>query len=192
MKNIYKFVIALLPTVLTTYILRELFPYTGLARVFDLPFIFALNSSIIFLGIIVTPKFNRFFTILTWIGITFLTVVIAVESWSQEFLPPVADQIRYSISAIQNYDNTAINDLKLPLSKGYDYDNETNYIEGAPERYVVALYKYRHQIPLDGSYYVYFDSDVEPNTPVRSIDEIPSKLEGHHKVIWWLLNILRK
>ena len=112
-----------------------------------------------------------------------LTVIIPLFLWEEENAPNAFKQIEYSISAINSFDHITRNDLDLPLSMGYDYDLfSDSTIEGAPERYVVALYKYRHQIPLDGSYYIYKEDDTE-DTSIKSIDEIPSKLAEHHKMI---------
>lgn len=94
-----------------------------------------------------------------------------------------------SISAIREYDQITIQELNLPLEKTYSSHN-------GPEMYVVSLYKYRKDIPLDGSYYIYRENELDElkywkDTSINNIDEIPNKLEGHHKVIWWYLKIFK-
>lgn len=177
-----KVIVALLPTLFMFYILIVLFPYTGLGRIVALPNIFILNTIIIILGIYITRKLNHRRNNFAWIAIVLLTVINTVVFYPQESSPSVTKQVLYSVSAINNFDNSPISDLDLPLSDDFD-------LKGESERYVVALYKYRQQIPLDGSFHTY--GDEYDDTSIRSIEEIPKKLEGHHKVIWWYLHTFR-
>jgi len=106
-------------------------------------------------------------------------VANTVTFYLQEFSPSVPKQVWYSVTAIKNYDNSTLSDMDL----------QKNEKEGAPERYVVALYKYRKQIPLDGSFHIYGDSDYPT---IRNINDIPQNLYPHHKLIWWYLEKFRK
>jgi hypothetical protein len=168
------YLLALLPTIFMFYILIELFPYTGLGRIIALPFIFILNFVIIILGIILTNKLTSGHKIWVWFVIVLLTVTNTVTFYPQEFRPSVPKQVWYSVTAIKNYDNSTLSDIDL----------QKNGKEGAFEQYVVALYKYRQKIPLDGSFHIY-GNDYSP--PIRNIDEIPQNLYPHHKLIWWYL-----
>lgn len=119
---------------------------------------------------------------MAWITIILLTVINTVVFYPQESSPNVTKQVWYSVSAINNFDNSRISDLDfLPSGE--------SELKGGSERYVVALYKYRQQIPLDKSFHIY--GEEYDNTAISSIEEIPKKLEGHHKVIWWYLNTFR-
>ncbi len=177
-----KVILALLPTLFMFYILIVLFPYTGLGRIVALPIIFILNTIIIILGIYVKHKYNHQRNILAWSTIVLLTIINSVLFYPQESGPSVTKQVWYSVYAINNFDNSTISDLDLPLSDKSD-------LNGKPERYVVALYKYRQHIPLDGSFQIYRE-DYD-DTSISSIEEIPKKLVGHHKIIWWYLHTFR-
>ncbi|MBP1993049.1 hypothetical protein [Paenibacillus eucommiae] len=187
-RSLMKVLIGLIPTLFMFYILIELFPYTGLGRIVALPSIFILNTIIIVLGVYITHRLNRkrLSYTLAWFTILLLTVLNTIVLYPQEFSPSVSKQVWYSISAIKNFDDSPIKDMKLPIS-------HTN--EGANEKYIVALYKYRLQIPLDGSYFIYreYKSDMSSNdTAIKTIEDIPTKLKGHHKLIWWFLETTRR
>ncbi|WP_342426611.1 hypothetical protein [Paenibacillus sp. FSL L8-0158] len=51
-------------------------------------------------------------------------------------------------------------------------------------RNLAALYKYKQQVPLDGTAYFYNDTDYHKDHPIRSLNGIPSELEPHHQFIW--------
>ncbi|MBD0384696.1 hypothetical protein [Paenibacillus sedimenti] len=190
--TVLKVLLALLPTLLMFYILIELFPYTGLGRIVALPFIFIINLTIISLGFIITRNLKRHRYFMAWFGIILLTMFISTALYPQESRPHVFVQMGYGFSAIKQYDQALSTDLDLVLST-----NSKRDVKNPEERYVVALYKYRDQIPLDGTYHIYRDNENGSipywrNTIVNSLDEIPSRLIGHHKVIWWVLKICRK
>lgn len=186
------FLLALLPTFIILHLLNLFFGATGLGRILVVPLIFCINIIIIIAGLTIASYSKKIYKGLVWGVMVLVTVMIPLFLWEEENSPNAFKQIEYSISAIRSYNHIPKKDLNLPLSKGFDYDSlSDNNIEGAPERYVVALYKYRHQVPLDGSYHIYREDDTE-ETSIKSIDEIPSKLEEHHKVIWWILERLKK
>jgi hypothetical protein len=183
--KLIKFLIAILPTLCMFYILIKLFPYTGLGRIIALPLAFILNSSVIILGIVITRNLKHTRYTLSWISIVLLTVLNTIVIYPQESRPNISKQILYSISAINNFDHSPLADLELPLSE--------SSIKGGHERYVVALYKYRQQIPLDGTYYIYRESSSYYfDTSIKSIDELPTKLIGNDKLIWWFLEKTKK
>jgi len=190
-KKILKFLLALLPTFLMFHLLNTFFWATGLGRILIIPQILCINIIIIIVGLIVASQIKKTYKWMIWGVMILLTLIVPLNLWSEENEPSVFKQIENSISAIRSFNHIPKNNLDLPLYEDYYDPFSSNSIEGAPEIYVVALYKYRHQIPLDGSYHIYREDDTE-DTSIKSIDEIPSKLEGHHKVIWWILEILRK
>jgi hypothetical protein len=182
--------IALLPTLILFFILIQLFPYTGLERIVALPLIFCLNATIIFVAITLLKNSNNLHYKLVLGVIVLLTIIITVALYPQPGGPSVFKQIANSISAINQYDQITIQGLNLPLEKTYSSHN------GDPERYVVSLYKYRKDIPLDGSYHIYRENELDElkywkDTSITNTDEIPNKLEGHHKVIWWYLKTFK-
>lgn len=179
------------------YILGKIFPFTGLAAIIVFPVIIMLNAVIIIGTIWLTKNVQRFGYILSWTATAILTVFITLAFHPQESRPNVFKQISYSINAIQQFDNSNIKDLDLPFS----VDNFSRYdcsIKDAQEKYIVALYKYRHTIPLDGSFHVYREErtgviSYDYDTSVKSIEEIPKKFRtGQDKLIWWTLKQLRK
>ena len=129
------------------YILGQIFPYTGLAAIIVLPVIFLLNAVIILGTIWLTKNVQRLGYKLCWTATAILTIFITLTLYPQEFRPNVLRQISYSINAIQQFDNSNIKDLDLPFSVD-DFSRYDCSIKDAQEKYVVALYKYRHTIPL--------------------------------------------
>ncbi|MGW8957059.1 hypothetical protein [Paenibacillus sp. NPDC055715] len=174
--------IALLPTLCMFYLLIELFPYTGLGRVIMLPFIFMINAVLIGLTVFLIRKFYSVFYIIILLVVVLLTLRITVSLYPQEFSPSIPQQINDSIAAINDYDHSLPADLEKPSFNTYQ--------TGANEKYVVALYKYRHDIPLDGSFHLYNnDSDEDA---IRRLEDIPAKLAPHHKLMWRYLENSQK
>ncbi|MGG3280071.1 hypothetical protein [Paenibacillus solani] len=114
-----------------------------------------------------------------------LTMFLSIAMYPQEHDPHVFKQIGNSISTIKEYDR--ISEMELGLSRAYKNNLIDN--QSVEDRYVVALYKFRDQIPLDGTYHLYQrENTYFFDTTITSIDEISNKLIGHHKVIWWYLD----
>lgn len=88
-----KYLLAILPTIITFFILIKFFPYTGLGRIVALPTIFIANSVLIFLGFKWTRNVNLATNMMVWIGIIILTLVIATVFYPQESAPNVIIQI---------------------------------------------------------------------------------------------------
>lgn len=171
---IFNFLLLILPSLLLLVLLIDLFPYTGLGRIISIPVTVIMNSLIILVCLTTTNK-------LLWIKITkilttfFITIWITIALYPQEFNPPVLVQSKNAIRAIQEVDNITREDLK------------TNGNVNNP-RYVVALYKYRDEILIDGTYQLYQRENVYfYNYSINDINEIPSNLIGYHKVMWWCL-----
>lgn len=179
---------ALFLTLIMLHFLGELFPYTGLQAIIMYPFIVIVNSLIILGAIFLTRKLNTLVYISTWIATFMLTIYIAMKSFPQDGGPGVFEQISYGISAIENFDRSPKTDLDLPKTT-VDFGRF-----GAEERYIVALYKYRNTIPLDGSFSLcQHVVSYNTNTTIKSISEIPKKFAtGHNKLIWWRLEHLEK
>ncbi|WP_237714622.1 hypothetical protein [Paenibacillus polymyxa] len=83
--------------------------------------------------------------------------------YPQEFSPSIPKQIKYSVAAILHYDDVTPADWE-----GYTYRPSRT---GESEKYVVALYKYKRQVPLDGTTYFYNDTDYHKDHPIRSLND---------------------
>jgi len=184
-KNLITYVFAISPTVFLLFVLVYLFPYTGLERIIALPAIIFINSTIILIVMAKSHVLIKHIKIMTWMITIFFTMFLSIAMYPQESDLPVIKQIDNSIITIKEYDRITLKELELINSLEHkSIDNQS-----AEDRYVVALYKFKDQIPLDGSYHLY-QQEVSYffDTTIKSIDEISDKLIGHHKVIWWYLN----
>lgn len=185
-KKFIQYGLSILPTILTFNILIKLFPYTGLARVGVLPGIFILNTFVILIWMVNSQKIKKRFRILIWIGIIFLTISISVLGYPQASNPHILTQSKHAMIAVENYENITKDDLELMENR----KNKKNI--NPDERYVVALFKYKHELPLDGTYKLYQRDPVYfYDSRIRSVNDIPDKLIGYHKVIWWYLKTFK-
>lgn len=178
-------------TIITLSILRYLFPYTGLAAIIAFPFIYIINGILIFTTILLSKKFNPKKFIVTWGISTVVTVFISMVLFPQEFRPNVFKQISNSISVIYDYESCPYSDIDILFSSNKDNNNNNN----TQERYIVALFKYRNSIPLDGSFHIYREDKLniigKENSAIHNINEIQNKLgTGQDKLIWWVLERL--
>lgn len=177
--------------------LSLLFPYTGLRAIVVYPVIIVLNSVLIFGTILLTKNINGvlFGLILSFVTVTM--VILTISLHPQEFRPNAFKQIAHSISAIKNFENSPLTDLDLPFTV-QDFSRYDCDMKDSEERYIVALYKYRNTIPLDGSFKVYREEKTgaisyDYDLSVKKIDDIPRKLKtGQDKLIWWILERLEK
>lgn len=179
------------------YFLGQIFPYTGLAAIIMFPVILLTNAVIIIGTIFLTKNVRQLGYILCWTTTALFTIFITLALHPQEFRPNVFKQISYSITAIQQFDDSNIKDLDLPFSVD-DFSRYECKIKDAQEKYVVALYKFRSTIPLDGSFHIYREEKTgvisyDYDTSIKSIEEIPEKFRtGQDKIIWWTLKRLGK
>lgn len=98
--TIFKFLLALSPTLLTCFLLMEFFPYTGLGRIIALPMIFFINILIITIGLVFTRYLKFVYKYILWFLIIPLTIFISIYIYPQEFNPPVINQI---LDKFKNY-----------------------------------------------------------------------------------------
>ncbi|MBP1903449.1 hypothetical protein J2Z32_000061 [Paenibacillus turicensis] len=97
----------------------------------------------------------------------------------QESYPSVYTQSIEAIKAISDFHQITLEDLEV---NGYK-----------EPRYVVALYKFKDQLLSMGTYQLYQKENVYfYNYSINDLEEIPLKLIGYHKVIWWYLGIANK
>lgn len=168
----------MLPSILVQYILIKLFPYTGLARIVTIPVTIIINSLLIVVCIVVCRKYR--YGILSVAVTLALSIWITIALYPQESDPSVYTQSIVAINAISDFDQITLEDL------------EVNGHKNNP-RYVVALYKFKDQLLLKGTYQLYQEENVYfYNYSINNLEEIPSKLIGYHKVMWWYLGISNK
>lgn len=136
----------------------------------------------IFIWIFFFHKIKRNVRIAVWIGIILLTISISIFGYPQESRPHIITQAKHAVIAIKNYENITKDDLNLE-------ENRKNRNRINPEeRYIVAIYKYKDDLPLDGTYRLYQRKPVYfYDSRIYNVNEIQAKLIGYHKVIWWYL-----
>jgi hypothetical protein len=183
-------------TIFVLHHLGELFPDTGLSIIVAYPLILFLNGLIILTLIQFTKNLQRLRYRIVWTVTTIFTTLIAIILYPQGHKANVFKQIGYSFSAIRHFDDSPITDLDLPFSVD-DFSWYDCKIKDSEERYIVALYKYRQTIPLDGSFHILRQektgTDLCEKTSIKSIEEIPNKfITGQDKLIWWTLELLEK
>ncbi|WP_316569098.1 hypothetical protein [Neobacillus sp. YIM B06451] len=166
-KVVLKAMAAILPTFILIELLVRLFPYTGLVRILAIPLILSLNIAFVAAAIFLTRKGTVLRNLLVWPVAILLTLITTTFFYPQESSPHVAVQIRDSITALKNYNGIKPEDLEK--------DDE--------ETYVVALYKFRKEIPLDGTFYLYGRKDEE-DEKIHTLADIPLKLYPHHRLVW--------
>lgn len=176
-KRLLILIVITLPSVFLQVVLINLFPYTGLERIITIPLTVVVNLmiTIICILLIKRKKSGKCLTITFALS---LTIVVTVGLYSQEFNPPILVQSINAVGAIQDYNQIHRSDLE---SNGHLND----------PRYVVALYKYKDDLLDEGIYQLYQRENVYfYSYSINELDEIPSKLIGYHKVMWWYLNLL--
>ena len=170
LKPLWYFLLLMLPTVIWTMLLIKLFPYTGLGRILTVPGTFIVNIIIVVASMFILYK-KVSYHIIKIIVVVCVTSCITIAFYPQESGTYVTTQVTNAITAITHIDEITRNDLA-----NADSNNDS--------KYVVALYKYRNEIPLDGTYRLY---NREYSYIIHSLREIPYRLEEYHKVVWWYL-----
>jgi len=174
LKALWYFLLLMLPTVIWTMLLIKLFLYTGLGRILTVPATFIVNIIIVVASMFFLYKKNWKNNVKI-ILVVCATSCITIAFYPQESGPHVTTQVKNAIHAITHIDRITKNDL-----------NKIDYTDDS--KYIVALYKFRNEIPLDGTYYLYNrDYDYTGTYIIHNLENIPSKLETYHKVIWWYL-----
>lgn len=83
--NLDKFVIAMLPSMITITFLILKFPNTGLGRIVYLPSIFFVNSMIVFICLLKIRKLNKILSLSLWVTIIIITIILSILSYPQEY-----------------------------------------------------------------------------------------------------------
>ncbi len=168
----------------------QLFPYTGLGRIIAIPMTIVANLAIIALGIFLSRKMKLPQFVIIWIVIIVITASNTITFHPQEYSPSVYKQIGNSISAIKNNVEMKKSSLYKPI-ESYDIEKRSPDKQ-TPEEYIVALHKFRAEIPLDGSFVL--DESVDKygvDPAIRNIEEISGKLVGHYEILWCYLDIFK-
>jgi hypothetical protein len=96
--NINKYLIGILPSMLTITLLINYYPYTGLGRIIDIPVILTINSMIIIVALLLSRNFKFATKSLIWIALFLLTIFISIFLYSQEDGSSVLQQILEKIN----------------------------------------------------------------------------------------------
>ncbi|KIL37637.1 hypothetical protein SD71_03300 [Cohnella kolymensis] len=96
--NLLKVLGAVIPSCILYFFLIKHFPNTGIARIFALPSIFVVNTTITTMGIIFAHRLNYARAAGMWIMIILLTLVLTVLLYPQEYGPSVATQLWNNIA----------------------------------------------------------------------------------------------
>lgn len=187
MKRIFiSSVATILITVIMIILMVQLFPYTGLGRIITIPMTIVVNLAIIASGIFLTRKVKLLQFVIIWIVIVIITASNTITFHPQEYSPSVYKQIGHSISVIKHYDEIEKSSLYKPI-ESQDVEKQSLDKQTSQE-YIVALYKFRDEIPLDDSFVL--DESLEKygvDPAIRNIEEISDKLLGHYRILWWYL-----
>ncbi|MFE5319248.1 S-layer homology domain-containing protein [Paenibacillus sp. NPDC056579] len=93
-KSVTILFLAMIPSIVTMFLLVEFFPYTGLGRIVSIPATLFLNITFFILLLIFTRNFkSRSFKCLLWIAAILLSILLAVVLHPQEYLPSVITQL---------------------------------------------------------------------------------------------------
>jgi len=93
-KSVTILLLAMIPSIITLFLLVEFFPYTGLGRIVSIPTTLFLNIALFIMFQIFTRNFkSRSFKSLLWIAAILLSVLLAVVLHPQEYLPSVVTQL---------------------------------------------------------------------------------------------------
>ena len=171
-----RFLFLLIPTILTTLLLIEFFPYTGLGRIVTIPFTFLINICIV--GIVMLIRYRKTWFVITKVSLTvIITTIITIYMYPQDSGITVVQQAQEAVQAIKQIDNL---DRMYLEYDGYNHEAE----------YVVALYKFRNELPMDGTYQLYNGENgtaYNYDPAIYNMQDIPKKLEHYHKLIWMYL-----
>ncbi|KOY16866.1 hypothetical protein AMS66_08315 [Paenibacillus xylanivorans] len=148
------------------------------------PLIVAINAGIIFIAAQKTEKkvSNTLKGTLRNVLIILLTLLVTIVLYPQASDRHIVVQIKDGIHAIRHYEDITTKDLRL------NKDQSGRIIGDSNERYVVALYKFSQDIPMDGSFHIYEKAGNRTFNPViNNVEQIPEKLMGFHKLMWWVM-----
>ncbi len=93
-----KFLLAMIPSILTITLLILNFPNTGLGRIIYLPMIYFINSLIILINLNTFRNRNGAMNIVSWTIIISVTVILSVWSYPQEYGDGIIKMIFTKIS----------------------------------------------------------------------------------------------
>ncbi|OMF16668.1 hypothetical protein BK131_01330 [Paenibacillus amylolyticus] len=174
----------LIPTILLLFVLCQLFPYTGILVIVVFPIIVLMNAALIYAMMKKTGKNHARLTKRRYVLTQLLTMCLVIVLFPQSSGTHIVVQATDGFNAIQHLEDISLDDLKLKKDK-------SGYVIGdSSERYVAALYKFRHEIPMDGSFHIYErDGNPKFDPVITEVGQIPDKLSGFHKVMWWVLDL---
>jgi hypothetical protein len=182
--QLFRGIVLLIPTILLLFVLFQLFPYTGILVIVVFPIIVLMNAALIYAMMKKAGKNHARLTKLRYVLTLLLTMSLVIALFPQSSGTHIVVQATDGFNAIQHLEDISLDDLKLKKDK-------SGYVIGdSSERYVAALYKFRQEIPMDGSFHIYErDGNPKFDPVITEVGQIPDKLSGFHKVMWWILDL---
>ncbi|MGN7411689.1 hypothetical protein [Paenibacillus sp. SAF-068] len=180
----FRGIILLIPTILLLCVLFQLFPYTGIMVIVVFPIIVLMNAALIYTILKKADNNNARITKRRYVLTLSLTICLVIALFPQSSGTHIVVQATDGFKAIRHLDDITVDDLKLKKDK-------SGYVIGdSSERYVAALYKFRHEIPMDGSFHIYeIDGNPKFDPVITEVGQIREKLSGFHKVMWWVMGL---
>ncbi|RPK29621.1 hypothetical protein [Paenibacillus xylanexedens] len=182
--QLFRGIVLLIPTILLLFVLFQLFPYTGIMVIIVFPIIILMNAALIYAILKKAGKDHVRITKRRYALSLLVTTCGVVALFPQSSGTHIVVQAIDGFNAIRHLDGVTVDDLKLKKDK-------SGYVIGdSSERYVAALYKFRQEIPMDGSFHIYErDGNPKFDPVITEVGQIPEKLSGFHKVMWWVLGL---
>ncbi|WP_458125951.1 hypothetical protein [Paenibacillus sp. Z3-2] len=182
--QLFRGIALLIPTILLLFVLFQLFPYTGIVVIVVFPIILLMNAALIYAILKKADKNHARITKRRYALTLSLTMCLVIALFPQSSGAHIVVQATDGFNAIQHLDDITVDDLKLKKDK-------SGYVIGdSSERYVAALYKFQQEIPMDGSFHIYErDGNPKFDPVITELGQIPDKLSGFHKVMWWVLEL---
>ncbi|WP_340401168.1 hypothetical protein [Paenibacillus sp. FSL H8-0079] len=182
--QLFRGIVLLIPTILLLFVLFQLFPYTGILVIVVFPIIVLMNAALIYAMMKKAGKNHARLTKRRYVLTLLLTMCLVIALFPQSSGTHIVVQATDGFNAIQHLEDISLDDLKLKKDK-------SGYVIGdSSERYVAALYKFRQEIPMDGSFHIYErDGNPKFDPVITEVGQIPDKLSGFHKVMWWILDL---
>ena len=92
LRTLAAIIVALIPSIVLTFVLIEIFPYTGLGRIVTIPFTICVNIGIIGLGFLAVRRWGKERSVWIWTAVVVITLVMTVWIYPQEGSPHIVHQ----------------------------------------------------------------------------------------------------
>lgn len=166
----------LLPSIMMMFVLSDFFPGPGLGLILSTPATLVLNFLIAVLTAAI-PYRKAWFHIVRAVLVIPLTCWIAISFYPQDSGISIKQQTQEAMQAIRNIDEIDCDEL----TKRARYEDPI---------YVVALYKYKDEIPFEDGYQMYrHPNSIHNNYTITKPGQILFNLKGYHKAMWVYMSL---